>query len=85
MKAKFEGLYYKQQANGRTLALIPGKSGDGAFIHVITDKSSMTIPFKNSEYQNNEIFFTFHCSLLPPPFSLVSVSLGRIGVITDTG
>jgi hypothetical protein len=37
MRPAFKGWYYKQQANGKTLAAIPGKSSDGAFIMVITD------------------------------------------------
>jgi len=51
MKPFFEGWYYKHQANGRTLALIPGKAGDGAFIHVITDNGSFTVPFEIAEYR----------------------------------
>lgn len=56
MKPYFEGWYYKQQAsNGRTLALIPGKSADSAFIQVITDNESFNIPFGLSEYRKSDV------------------------------
>ena len=55
MKPKFEGWYYKQQANGKTLALIPGKSVDGAFIHVISDNYSFSIPFGLCEYKKGRV------------------------------
>lgn len=54
MKTTFEGWYYKQQANGKTLALIPGKAGSGAFIHVISDNYSASIPFDISEYKKEK-------------------------------
>ena len=53
MRPAFEGWYYKQQANGRTLALIPGRSRRGAFIQVITDKESFNIPFNLSDYRKD--------------------------------
>jgi len=50
-KQTFEGWYYKQQANGKTMALIPGRSRDSAFIYVITDENSFAVPFAASEYR----------------------------------
>jgi len=50
MSGYFEGWYYKQQAEGKTLALVPGRSNDGAFIQVITDENSFQISFDLSEY-----------------------------------
>jgi len=55
IKPKFEGWYYKQQANGKTLAVIPGRSSTCAFILVVTDKTSYNIPFKLSEYRKGKI------------------------------
>ena len=54
MKPTFEGWYYKQQANGRTMALIPGRSREGAFIFVITDNNSFAVPFDISEYRKDQ-------------------------------
>ena len=39
-KKFFEGWYYKQQCLGKTLALIPGHTGDGAFIQVVTGEGA---------------------------------------------
>ena len=51
----FKGWYYKQQANGRTLAIIPGKSSAGAFIQVITDTASFNIPYRLSDFSESKI------------------------------
>lgn len=53
MRPFFEGWYYKQQFNGKTLAVIPGRSDDGAFIQVITDNNSYFIPYNISEYKKD--------------------------------
>ena len=50
MKPSFKGWYYKQQANGKTLAVIPGKSSDCAFILVITNTASYNIEYDLSDY-----------------------------------
>ena len=55
MKSTFEGWYYKQQADSRTLALIPEKAGDGAFIQVITERESFNIPFDLSKYWRDSV------------------------------
>ena len=55
LKPFFEGWYYKQQAGGTTLAVIPGRSSGGAFIQVITDKESFNIPFALPEYRKDRI------------------------------
>ena len=47
---RFEGWYYKHQANGKTLALIPGRAGDGAFVQAVTDGRAYNIPYPLSEY-----------------------------------
>jgi hypothetical protein len=44
-RERFDGWYYKHQARGRSLAIIPGRAGDGGFIHVITDDRSASIPY----------------------------------------
>jgi hypothetical protein len=53
MRAYFEGKYYKQQANGKTLALMPGRSSEEAFVHVITNTQSFTFPFDLKEYKKD--------------------------------
>ena len=52
----FEGWYFKQQANGRTLAVIPGISmaADGrktAFIQVITESASHFVAYPFSAFE----------------------------------
>jgi len=54
MKEYFEGWYYKHQANGKTLALIPGKATDGAFIHVVTDDEAYFITYPIDEYDKGD-------------------------------
>ena len=61
MKPTFEGWYYKHQANGRTLAVIPGKSNDSAFIQIITDCESFNIPFDLSEYKKDRVLKIGDC------------------------
>ena len=43
-RRSFEGAYYKHQANGKSLAIIPVRAGEGAFIQVITDNRSYNVP-----------------------------------------
>lgn len=46
----FEGLYYKHHKNDRSLAVIPGRSGDGAFIQIITDNGSYMAEYTLNDY-----------------------------------
>lgn len=50
----FEGTYYKHQAFGYTLAIIPGRASDCAFIQVITNDSSYYIEYPLSEYHQQK-------------------------------
>ena len=50
MKGRFEGWYYKHQANGKSLALITGRADDGAFVQVVTSDRAYNIPYQLSEY-----------------------------------
>lgn len=43
----FEGWYFKHQKNGQTVAFIPGKSGSGDFVQVITNRSALHFEVKN--------------------------------------
>ncbi len=54
MKKTFEGIYLKHQGGGRTLALIPGQSGDGAFIQVITGERSYNVPYPPEDYRQGD-------------------------------
>jgi len=40
MSGRFIGYYFKHQKDGRTVAFIPGISDEGAFIQMITDRTS---------------------------------------------
>ncbi len=51
MSDRFEGWYYKQQAAGRTLALIPGAAADSAFVQVITDGASHIARYPPDAYR----------------------------------
>ncbi|MCL2838478.1 MAG: tocopherol cyclase family protein [Oscillospiraceae bacterium] len=53
MSGRFEGWYYKHNANGKTLALIPGKAVDKAFVQVVTDSRAYNIPYSLDEYHLN--------------------------------
>ncbi len=53
MRKRFEGWYYKQRANGLSLALIPGRSAGGAFIQVVTDDRSYQVDYPPEEYQRH--------------------------------
>jgi len=67
----FEGWYLKHQANGKTIALIPGIAKDGPFIHIVTNKKSWFIKFAESEY-----FKTDECILIGNNiFSLNGISI----------
>lgn len=55
MKRYFEGWYYKHQANGRSLALIPGRTGSGAFVQVVTDEKAYKINYPLSDYRKSDI------------------------------
>ena len=45
MSGRFEGWYHKLQANGKSLAVIPGRADDGAFVHIVTDDRAYSIPY----------------------------------------
>jgi hypothetical protein len=54
MNGRFEGWYFKHQANGKSLAVIPGRSSDSAFIFIITNEESHHISYPLSEYYKNK-------------------------------
>lgn len=47
-KKKFRGYYFRHQKDGRTVAFIPGTSGSGAFVQVITDRRSYNFAFSDA-------------------------------------
>lgn len=51
MKNKFEGFYFKQQKEGQTLSLIPGRSLEEAFIQVITNEGSFNASYPLTQYK----------------------------------
>lgn len=54
MKEGFEGLYFKHQGERHTLALIPGKAQDGAFVQVITENGSRRVCYPLEAYDRNK-------------------------------
>jgi len=55
LRARFEGWYYKHQAKGRSLALIPGRAKDHAFVQVLTDTRAYNIVYPLNAYQKGDI------------------------------
>jgi hypothetical protein len=50
MKNRFEGWYYKHQADGKSLAIIPGRANDYAFVQIVTDSQAYYISYPLSHY-----------------------------------
>lgn len=50
MNNGFEGFYFKHQADGMTLALIPGRSRREAFIQVVTNDRAYYLPYAPDAY-----------------------------------
>jgi len=77
MNNKFEGWYYKHQtstglANAtKSLAVIPGRSTDSAFVLVITDNKSHHIPYPLKEYHKHDN----HLRIGSNTFSYTGISL----------
>lgn len=55
MKGRFEGWYFKHQVNGATLAVIPGRSEDKAFVQVITGHRSYQVDYPLNEYRRTGV------------------------------
>jgi len=51
MKQYFEGWYFKHQNKEKTVAIIPGKSMEEAFIHVVTDEEAYFLSYPLDAYQ----------------------------------
>lgn len=54
MHNRFEGWYFKHQKDGRTLALIPGRSREHAFIQVVTDGWARNTVYPLDAYQRRD-------------------------------
>ncbi|MCL1807777.1 MAG: hypothetical protein FWG31_08755 [Oscillospiraceae bacterium] len=54
-QGRFEGWYYKHQANGTSLALIPGRAAGGAFVQVVTDSQACNISYPLSHFHKGEL------------------------------
>lgn len=46
----FQGYYFRHQNQNQTVAFIPGKADDGAFIQVITKESSNVFRFRDGDF-----------------------------------
>lgn len=51
----FEGWYLKHQTEGQTLALIPGRSADKAFIQVVTEHQAYDVCFPLQDYERTDL------------------------------
>lgn len=54
MSGRFEGWYFKHQANGKSLAIIAGRAQNGAFVQVVTDKRAYHVPYPLSAYHKSK-------------------------------
>ncbi len=82
MNPYFEGWYFKNQNDGRTFCLIPGRESGTAFIQVITNDQSFYLEYPLSAYRKGQgvavgkSLFTQHgirLSIQRPEFSLHGV------------
>ena len=55
MNKRFEGWYYKHQTNGASLAVIPGRAEDHAFVLVNTADKSYNIRYPLAEYRKHDV------------------------------
>lgn len=55
MSEYFEGWYYKHQKDDMSIALIPGRSKDSAFIQVITNHRSYNVLYGLDEYRKGKV------------------------------
>jgi len=54
MGKRFAGMYFKHQANGKSLALIPGRAAEGAFIQIVTPERTYHLPYALTAYQKRK-------------------------------
>jgi len=71
----FEGWYFKHQSNGKSLAVIPGKAVDSAFILVVTDGRSYHIPFALNDYQKSDRHHDFRLRIGDNTFTPTGITL----------
>ena len=79
---QFEGWYFKHQTGGKSLAIIPGKSLDSAFILVVvTDSNSYHIPYPLNDYYKSENHQAFHLRIGDSMFTHSGITV----ILTLTG
>ena len=71
----FEGWYFKHQFNGKSLAIIPGRSVNSAFILVVTDTGSFHIPYPLNAFKINNNANDFQLFIENNSFSSNRISL----------
>ncbi|MCL2569059.1 MAG: tocopherol cyclase family protein [Oscillospiraceae bacterium] len=54
MSARFEGWYYKHQAGGKSLAVIPGRARDHAFVQIVTNDDSYYVNYPLAAYHRGD-------------------------------
>ena len=77
-KARFEGWYFKHQANGKSLALIPGKAEDTAFIQIVTDKWASIVTYPLSEYTRRGNVLTIGKNIFTPKGVRLNINTPKI-------
>jgi len=71
----FEGWYFKHQSNGKSLAIIPGRAVDSAFIFIVTDYNSYHIPYPLNNYHKNNNNHGIHLSVGNSTFTPTGIAL----------
>ncbi|MCL2048784.1 MAG: hypothetical protein FWG87_08660 [Defluviitaleaceae bacterium] len=56
----FEGWYFKHQSGNKSLAVIPGRAADSAFVLIITNDNSYHVSYPLSEYHKTRHPFSLH-------------------------
>lgn len=54
MRKGFAGIYFKHQAKGKSLALIPGQAADGAFVQIVTEERAYHVPYPLTAYRERK-------------------------------
>jgi len=84
VSGRFEGWYFKHQINTagseKSLAIIPGRSDDSAFILIITNKKSYHISYPLSEYEKCDSNIRVGENIFSPNGILINIQKPEISL-----
>jgi len=80
MKARFEGWYFKHQAIGKSLALIPGRAMDTAFVQIVTDTAAHIVPYPLSDYRRVGDILTIGANRFTPQGVMLNIATADISL-----